>query len=396
MDDDYGWNGGLRGTSSFRLPENEGMGKWVMVSLLVAILLHALIIVGLSRIDVILPEFVEESELQTQVIRISAVDVEDSRPEVSPPEQPELEPVPIVPPTDELDVLENLPDIEIDISPEIETIQIPMSDPAAKGELDGESLEAIKAPMFEPDSAEMGKTEDLFPRANDGQVTVDPGARIAEEYDPDTYNDALQKGAGGEAEDGMLKDFTSLDKMSRMDGNSLVTTKALIGSDLLFDFNSSTLRQSARVSLMKVALLIDKHPNLVCWVDGHTDLIGDVDPNLLLSKKRAMAVKLWLVETLELDEKRIAVRGFGKGQPLVKAGTEKQQAPNRRVEIKMRKVRPENEGGFKKGGMIEVEKEPRKAVVVDEEDELTPAPAPMPTPLPTPTPRLPKAIPVEE
>ena len=219
------------------------MGKWVMVSLLVAILLHALIIVGLSRIDVILPEFVEESELQTQVIRISAVDVEDSRPEVSPPEQPELEPVPIVPPTDELDVLENLPDIEIDISPEIETIQIPMSDPAAKGELDGESLEAIKAPMFEPDSAEMGKTEDLFPRANDGQVTVDPGARIAEEYDPDTYNDALQKGAGGEAEDGMLKDFTSLDKMSRMDGNSLVTTKALIGSDLLFDFNSSTLRQ---------------------------------------------------------------------------------------------------------------------------------------------------------
>ena len=77
----------------------------------------------------------------------------------------------------------------------------------------------------------------------------------------------------------MLKDFTSLDAMARMDGNSLLATKALIGSDLLFDFNSATLRQSARISLMKVALLIDKHPNLVCWVDGHTDLIGQAQPN---------------------------------------------------------------------------------------------------------------------
>jgi len=300
-------------------------------------------------------------------------------------------------------VLENLPDIEIDISPDIETIQIPMSEPAAKGELDGESLEAMKAPMFEPDSAEMGKTEDFFPRANDGQVTVDPGARVAEEYDPDTYNDALLQGAGGNSEDGLLKDFSSLDKMSRMDGNSLVTTKALIGSDLLFDFNSSTLRQSARVSLMKVALLIDKHPNLICWVDGHTDLIGGVDPNLLLSKKRAMAVKLWLVETLDLDQNRIAVRGFGKGQPLVKAGTQEEQAPNRRVEIKMRKVRPANEVGYKNGGIIEeLEEEPRKAVVVDEDEGVTPAPKAIlvpqtvPAPSPAPTPRPPRAVPVEE
>jgi OOP family OmpA-OmpF porin len=384
MDDDYSWNGGLRGTSSFRLPENEGLGKWVTISMIFALLFHILIIVGLSRIDVILPELVEESGLQTQVIRVSSVDVNDGRPEITIPDRPEIqEPVPVVPPADELDVLENLPNIEIDISPDIETIQIPMASPAAAGELDGEAMEAMKTPLFEPDLPEMGKTEDFFPRANDTQVTVDPGARMAAEHDPDAYTDTLRKGAEGDSESGLLKDFTSLDKMARMDGNSLLTSKALIGSDLLFDFNSFTLRQSARVSLMKVALLIDKHPDLICWVDGHTDLIGGDEPNLLLSKRRAMAVKSWLVETLDLNEKRVAVRGFGKNKPLVKTGTVEQQAPNRRVEIKMRKSRPELEVGYRKGGVVEEKKKsPVKAIPVVEDE----------VPAVTPIPRPPKAI----
>ena len=60
MDDDYSWNGGLRGTSSFRLPENEGVGKWVAVALMVAIVLHAFAFVMLSRIDVQLRERAEQ------------------------------------------------------------------------------------------------------------------------------------------------------------------------------------------------------------------------------------------------------------------------------------------------------------------------------------------------
>ena len=74
---------------------------------------------------------------------------------------------------------------------------------------------------------------------------------------PDVYADLLRKGAQGNADAGLLEGFTSLDTMARMDGNSIITSKALIGSDLLFDFNVHALRQSARVSLMKVALLID-------------------------------------------------------------------------------------------------------------------------------------------
>ena len=371
MDDDYSWNGGLRGTSSFRLPENEGSGKWVVVALMVAIILHAFVFVMLSRIDIKLPEFVEESGIQTEVIKVNRVDVSDARPELNRPDPNDLaESAPVVPPADELDILENMAEMEMDISPDIETIQVPMSEPAAAGQLDAEMLEQVNAPIFEATLPDMGKTDDFFPRSRDSQLAVDPGEREAAEHDPDVYTDALRKGAGGNAENGLLKDFTSLDAMTRMDGNSLLTSKALIGSDLLFDFNSSTLRQSARVSLMKVALLIDKHPNLICWVDGHTDLIGAEEPNLILSQRRAMAVKSWLVNTLHLDESRIAVRGFGKSKALVNGGGVEAQAPNRRVEIKMRKSRPIAEVDVIDGvsdGPPTSESVPARAVPVEEE-----------------------------
>ena len=371
MDDDYSWNGGLRGTSSFRLPENEGSGKWVAIALMVAIILHAFVFVMLSRIDIELPEFVDESGIQTEVIRASRVDVSDARPELNRPDPNDLaESAPVVPPADELDMLENMAEMEIDISPDIETIQVPISEPAAAGELDAEMLDQMNAPIFEATLPDMGKTDDFFPRSRDSQLAVDPGEREAAEHDPDVYTDALRKGAGGNAENGLLKDFTSLDAMARMDGNSLLTSKALIGSDLLFDFNSSTLRQSARVSLMKVALLIDKHPNLICWVDGHTDLIGADQPNLILSQKRAMAVKSWLVDTLDLDEARIAVRGFGKTKPVVSAGDVQAQALNRRVEIKMSKSRPSAEVKVVDGvsdGPLTRESVPARAVPVEED-----------------------------
>lgn len=404
MEDDYSWNGGLRGISSFRLPENEGMGKWVTIALLVAVVFHALVLIGLSRIDVILPELVDQTGIQTQAVRVNRVDLADARPEVAPPEPADpLEPVPVVPPADELDVLENLPEMDIDISPDIEKLEVPMAKAAAKGALDGETPEPVKAPVFEPDLPDMGKTEDFFPRSRDSQVTVDPGARMAEQHDPDAYADTLRKGADGNADDGLLKGFTSLDAMAHMDGNSLLTSKALIGSDLLFDFNSYTLRQSARVSLMKVALLIDKHPDLVCWVDGHTDLIGGEDANMLLSQRRAMAVKQWLVKTLDLDEKRVAVRGFGKSMPLVKSGTKEQQAPNRRVEIKMRKTRPGSEVDYREAGRLSPEPggKPARAMPVEEavpgSPELPKPPKAIVEPeQPRPAPAPPRAVPVEE
>ena len=126
MQDDYSWNGGSRGASSYRLPENEGQARWVVVALVIAVLLHLVAFFCLSRIDVLIPKTEKESELLTQVVRVNPVDFQDNKPEIIAPETEMVaEPVEVVPPADELEMLENLADIDIDISPEIETIQVP-------------------------------------------------------------------------------------------------------------------------------------------------------------------------------------------------------------------------------------------------------------------------------
>ena len=152
-----------------------------------------------------------------------------------------------------------------------------------------------------------------------------------------------------------------------MDGNALQNTKGMIGSDLLFEFNQATLRESARNSLLKVALLIDKNPNLNCWIEGHTDTIGGDLPNGRLSLGRATAVKQWLVDSMRIDPKRLIVIGFGKRQPIVQIGDKDQQAMNRRVVIKMRRGQPSADSVmFLDAGSTpeSIKPEPVKAILV--------------------------------
>ena len=51
-------------------------------------------------------------------------------------------------------------------------------------------------------------------------------------------------------------------------------------------------------------------------------------------------MKDWLVNSLQLDGDFISVRAFGRSEPIIKEGDQVQQAPNRRVDIKMRNIPP--------------------------------------------------------
>lgn len=160
----------------------------------------------------------------------------------------------------------------------------------------------------------------------------------------------------------------SLDQLLNLPENLLLSKKTLLPSDLLFEFNRHELRESAKVGLMKLALLIDKNPSLYCWIEGHTDLIGSDESNFQLSERRAEAVKNYLVKSMRMDPERILTRGFGKLQPLITSGDAKTQAPNRRVEIRMRNAPPPKEDikVIPKARPAEVkpEPEPPKAVLV--------------------------------
>lgn len=342
MADDFSWQD-FRDDGGSRLPGPEHLGWWVVVSLLLAIVLHAIAFLALGHVKILLP-FREAEEIRTAPINLDQV-------EVLPPAMDELAPDPVIEqPADaatlleEIDVLASLPeDHELDITPEAldPEFAIKPMQPMAEGAPD--ALETDVAIDFDLDSElpELGRTPDPLPKAEEGQVIVDPGAALTEDPALDAFTDeVLRKGDPDGAAEGSLDGVVSLDDMVGLPENVLVGKRTMLPSDLLFEYNSADLRESARVGLMKLALLVERNPNLYCWIEGHTDLFGGDQFNLDLSQRRAEAVKSYLVGSLHLPGDKIITRGYGKAMPLVRAGSIENQSPNRRVEIKMRRTLP--------------------------------------------------------
>ncbi|HEX5227483.1 MAG TPA: OmpA family protein [Bryobacteraceae bacterium] len=103
-------------------------------------------------------------------------------------------------------------------------------------------------------------------------------------------------------------------------------------SDVLFDFNKSTLRPAAREKLAKISGIILSHPGLRLEVDGYTDSIGSDEYNLKLSDQRAMGVQTYLVsQGIAPDD--VTAKGFGKDNPVAPNNTAAGRQKNRRVEM---------------------------------------------------------------
>jgi outer membrane protein OmpA-like peptidoglycan-associated protein len=108
-------------------------------------------------------------------------------------------------------------------------------------------------------------------------------------------------------------------------------------TDLLFDYDSANLRPGATASLQKLGRLIQRNPQAVFRVEGHTDSFGSDQYNMDLSQRRAETVKAWLVENMSIDQVRVQTQGYGKTHLIVPADRSvDEQQLNRRVEIVIR------------------------------------------------------------
>jgi outer membrane protein OmpA-like peptidoglycan-associated protein len=88
---------------------------------------------------------------------------------------------------------------------------------------------------------------------------------------------------------------------------------------------------------MKLGFLIQKNPDSLFIIEGHTDTIGSDEDNMALSQRRAGAVVNWLMGSLRLSNDRIRAVGMGETKPISDPrGDKDQQSINRRVEIKVR------------------------------------------------------------
>ena len=360
MPDGYSWSE-LRDTGTYRLPGPEHLGWWAAVAMLMSILMHVAVFLMLDHMKIAL-RFEQVRELNTRAINIRQVEVRPMEVERSaPPEDVVTPPEDASTLLEEVDLLSALPpDQEIDIKPEIQQAEyaLQMQNPALQGDPQAMAMEISSGMEIEADLPELGREPESIKPAAIGQVTVDPGAVQMDDSELGKFTEeVLKRGAGGDVEKGALDGITSLDDLLDLPPNILLSSKTMLPSDLLFEFNSDALRESAKVGLMKLALLMDRNPKLFCWIEGHTDLIGGDDFNLELSIRRAEAVKRYLVDSMRMDATRIFTRGFGRYQPLVTIGDRDQQAINRRVEIRMRKTPPS-------GDQLKIE--PEKAVPVEQ------------------------------
>ena len=102
---------------------------------------------------------------------------------------------------------------------------------------------------------------------------------------------------------------------------------ATFRSEVLFDFDSTTLKAGAYPELARVARVLNRYPDTSILVEGHTDTKGAEAYNQALSSARARAVKDALVRE-GVNPQRIRTEGYGESRPV-----SSNDAVNRRVTI---------------------------------------------------------------
>jgi outer membrane protein OmpA-like peptidoglycan-associated protein len=102
--------------------------------------------------------------------------------------------------------------------------------------------------------------------------------------------------------------------------------------DVLFDFGKYNLKPDTKITLAKLAGIIQSHPGLHLAIEGHTDNIGSDEANMKLSQQRGDTVREFLVQQ-GLAADTVTAVGLGKAEPVADNSTNEGRQKNRRVEI---------------------------------------------------------------
>lgn len=106
-----------------------------------------------------------------------------------------------------------------------------------------------------------------------------------------------------------------------------------LSAEVLFDSSSDKIKPEAFAHLDNIAKMISQVEYTKVEIQGHTDSIGKHEFNLALSRKRAEAVKNYLVETKHLDAKKLEFVGFGDSRPVASNRNQQGRRANRRVDF---------------------------------------------------------------
>ncbi|HPD33485.1 MAG TPA: OmpA family protein [Candidatus Kapabacteria bacterium] len=107
--------------------------------------------------------------------------------------------------------------------------------------------------------------------------------------------------------------------------------RKLILEHLLFDVNSYQLPKEVKELNILTDFMVSR-PEIKILIEGHTDNVGSLEANQILSEKRAEAVKQYLIKR-GISPDRIQTVGYGELKPLASNSTTFGRQLNRRTEI---------------------------------------------------------------
>ncbi|TMB25939.1 MAG: OmpA family protein [Deltaproteobacteria bacterium] len=100
-----------------------------------------------------------------------------------------------------------------------------------------------------------------------------------------------------------------------------------------FDTGKATITPDSAATLQQIAELLSRNTGWKLRIEGHTDDVGHAKDNLVLSRKRAEAVRDWLVAKAKVAAARLETKGLGDTKPVAGNDTDDGRAKNRRVEL---------------------------------------------------------------
>ena len=159
-----------------------------------------------------------------------------------------------------------------------------------------------------------------------GQYPYGQNGRMAEEFVQEEYNnlgDPSQSYANGQG--GHYGQSGYGDSHSRVQIDL---------QDVFFEFDSWRISQDGMQALSHDADWLDQNHSRTLTVEGHCDQRGTRDYNLVLGKKRAEAVRTYLVD-LGVEAHKIQVISYGKERPFCFGNDEQCYQLNRRGHLQL-------------------------------------------------------------
>ena len=104
--------------------------------------------------------------------------------------------------------------------------------------------------------------------------------------------------------------------------------------NVFFNSGKWDVKSDSYAELDRLVALLSDIPSLKIEISGHTDNVGSVSFNELLSQRRADAVVNYLVGK-GVDKKRLSAKGYGQSNPVDSNNTAEGRALNRRTEFEI-------------------------------------------------------------